>query len=243
MIASYLFATQLMQPIQSITVNGVERTFQIIVPKTKMANLPVIFGFHGHGGGIRNASLSFALQRRWPEAVVVYMQGLPTKGMTDPEGKKRGWQQAVGEYEDRDIKFFDAVYEKVVKENSVDKRRVFSMGHSNGARFSFVLWEARPDLFKGFGISGSPVQFKTTLKPKPMFQLTGETDPIVKPVGQYLTTERLIKSNGLDKDKAIKDGYKTTYPGQFPIVTWIHPGGHNFPADGADAMIEFLKSQ
>lgn len=242
MTALLFLSAQLVPPFQHIDVNGVDRTYVVFTPKETNKDAPLIFGFHGHGGGIRNAAFSFSLQRRWPEAVVVYMQGLPTKGMTDPEGKKAGWQQNVGEYEDRDLKFFDAVYAKVTKDHSIDKSHVFSMGHSNGGRFSYVLWDSRPNIFKGFGISGSPAPFRSELKPKPVFTITGETDPIVKPQGQYLSIEKIIKINGLDKSKAVKEGYKTTYPGAIPVVTWIHPGGHNFPSDGADEMIKFLKS-
>lgn len=47
----------------------------------------------GHHGGSRQASRSFQMHSEWPEAIVVYMQGLPTPGQwTDPDGKKPGWQ-------------------------------------------------------------------------------------------------------------------------------------------------------
>ncbi len=48
--------------------------------------------------------------KHWPEAIVVYMQGLNTPGaLTDPDGKRPGWQKTFGDQGDRDLKFFDAV--------------------------------------------------------------------------------------------------------------------------------------
>src|SRR5262245_17824515 len=71
---------------------------------------PLVFGFHGHGGSMQNAARSFKIHEVWPEAVVVYLQGVPTPGrLTDPDGKRAGWQAAAGDHEDRDLKFFDVV--------------------------------------------------------------------------------------------------------------------------------------
>jgi SAM-dependent methyltransferase len=54
---------------------------------------PLFFAFHGHGGNMRQADRSFSYQAQWPEAVIVYPQGLPTPGqLTDPEGKRNGWR-------------------------------------------------------------------------------------------------------------------------------------------------------
>src|SRR5688572_22401811 len=38
---------------------------------------PLVFVFHGRGGQVQAAAARFKLQEHWPEAVVVYMQGLP----------------------------------------------------------------------------------------------------------------------------------------------------------------------
>lgn len=45
------------------------------------------------------------------------MQGLPTKGMTDPKRKLPGWQKSPGDYADRDLKIFNAVFSTLKKEN------------------------------------------------------------------------------------------------------------------------------
>src|SRR5262245_32495941 len=94
---------------------------------------PLVFVFHGHGGSAQQASRSMAMHEQWPEAVVVYLQGLPTPGrLTDPEGRRNGWQAAVGDEGDRDLKFFDTALAVLKAERTIDARRIYAMGHSNG---------------------------------------------------------------------------------------------------------------
>lgn len=93
----------------------------IFKPLKETRAAPVVFGFHGHGGNARNAARSFRMHELWPEALVVYMQGIPTPGpLTDPEGKRNGWQHNAGEQEDRDFKFFDAVLARVRQDYKID---------------------------------------------------------------------------------------------------------------------------
>ena len=91
----------------------------------------------------------FAYHKHWPEAIAVYMQGLNTPGvLTDPEGKRPGWQKRVGDQNDRDLKFFDAVLATLKKDYRVDEKRVYATGHSNGGAFTYLLWAARGDVLR-----------------------------------------------------------------------------------------------
>ncbi|HLP76155.1 MAG TPA: esterase, partial [Candidatus Paceibacterota bacterium] len=98
-----------------LTVEGVSRESLIYVPTTAASTpTPVVFVFHGHGGTAGNAARSFDIQKYWPDAIVVYPQGLKTPGqITDPEGNRTGWQAKVGNQNDRDMKFFDALLAKL----------------------------------------------------------------------------------------------------------------------------------
>ncbi len=139
------------------TIDGVTREALIYIPATATTNAaPVVFAFHGHGGSMKNAAKMFGYQTIWPEAIVVYMQGLNTPGqLTDPEGKKPGWQKSVGDQGDRDLKFFDAVLASLTKDYRVNKRRVYSTGHSNGGGFTYLLWTARGEQFAAFAPSAA----------------------------------------------------------------------------------------
>ena len=81
-----------------LTVDGVARSGFVYTPSTaKETPAPVVFVWHGHGGTAQNAARSFAMYQHMPEAISVYLQGLNTPGqLTDPEGKKPGWQHAAG---------------------------------------------------------------------------------------------------------------------------------------------------
>ena len=165
----------------TLTVDGADRTALVFAPDSAAkTSSPLVFGWHGHGGGSRQASLSFRMHQVWPEAVVVYAQGLPTKGKTDPEGKKPGWQQGPNDYEGRDLKFFDALLAHLKRTYKIDPDRIYAMGHSNGGRFTDLLWAERGDVFAAFGPSGSPaIGLAYKLKPRSAFHVAGEQDPPV----------------------------------------------------------------
>ena len=71
-----------------LMVDGVNREALIYAPSgAGPTSCPVVFVFHGHGGSSRQVARSLAISREWPEAISVYMQGLPTPGqLTDPDG-------------------------------------------------------------------------------------------------------------------------------------------------------------
>src|SRR5437667_8588175 len=75
-------------------VDGVQREALVFEPAKKTADkVPLVFDFHGHGGTAKQAARTHHVHEAWPDALVVYMQGLNTPGkLTDPEGKKSGWQ-------------------------------------------------------------------------------------------------------------------------------------------------------
>jgi len=76
------------------TVDGVKREALIYAPAdAKTTASPVVFAFHGHGGNMNQAAKKFNFQKLWPEAIVVYMQGLdtparsPTRKASGPDAK------------------------------------------------------------------------------------------------------------------------------------------------------------
>ena len=183
------------------TVDGVKREALVRVPSPKGETLsPVVFVFHGHGGTMRSATRSQPVHELWPEAIVVYMQGLPTPGpLTDPEGKRAGWQHAAGEQGDRDLRFFDAVLAGLRAERKVDDKRIYSTGHSNGGGFTYLLWATHRDVFAAFGPSASAAgRSVAQLRPAPVIHIAGENDELVKFAWQQRMIEALIRINQCD---------------------------------------------
>src|SRR5258706_10476239 len=130
-------------------VDGVVREALVYTPPSAATkSTPIVFAFHGHGGSMTNAARMFGFHSRWPEAIIVYMQGLNTPGrLTDPKGEKPGWQRTVGDQSDRDLKFFDAVLASLKQDYRVDSKRLYATGHSNGGGVTYLLPAAPADPF------------------------------------------------------------------------------------------------
>ena len=134
------------------TIDGTQREALVFAPSQPSAKAPLIFGFHGHGGSMRTASMAMNFQNVWPQAVVVYMNGIPTPSRLDAAGKLPGWQQEPRQFGDRDLKFFDAVLATVRGKFAIDDKRVYVSGFSNGAIFSLLLWAQRGNELAGIGV-------------------------------------------------------------------------------------------
>ena len=238
------FAAEALQEME-FKVDGVKRTALVYAPapaRTKPA--PVVFVFHGHGGNARQVAHSFAMDRDWPEAISVYMQGLNTPGqLTDPQGGRPGWQAAAGDQGDRDLKFFDGVLARLKQEFQVDARRVYATGHSNGGGFTYLLWLTRGDVLAAVAPSSAAARYANQLKPKPAMHLAGEDDPLVKFSWQKLTIEAIRKVNGCAATGEPWEKRCTIYPSKdgTPVVTFIYPGGHAFNADAPALIVKFFR--
>lgn len=229
------------------TVDGVVREALVYVPPSAQTNAaPVIFAFHGHGGSMQNAARLFSFHTRWPEAIVVYPQGLNTPGrLTDLEGKKPGWQSGAGDQGDRDLKFFDIVLASLQHDFKVDAKRLYATGHSNGGGFTYLLWAKRGERFAAVAPSAAVApKSMPKLKPKPVLHVAGEKDTLVKYEWQRQTMDALRKLNQCSEGQPwMGENGCTLYPSKLdaPVVTFIHPGTHQFPANAPDLIVKFFK--
>lgn len=236
------------------TIDGTPRQALLHVPKTAGAtSAPVVFVFHGHGGGMQGVARSFRVHELWPEAIVVYPQGLNTPGrLTDPEGKKPGWQSSAGAQGNRDLKLFDQMLATVTQEHRGDPKRVFATGHSNGGGFTYLLWSERGDRLAAVAPSASAalqlsLNRTQPLPPKPVLHLAGRQDALVKFAWQETTMAAIRKSNGCGEGRPWPAHTNATLyapsPGGqgAPVVTYIHPGGHEFPKAAPELIVAFFR--
>ena len=233
-----------------LTVDGVARSGFVYAPAAaKEKPTPVVFVFHGHGGNALQAGRSFAMHKHWPEAISVYLQGLNTPGrLTDPEGKKPGWQHGAGAEGDRDLKLFDAVLAHLKESYKVDAKRVFSTGHSNGGGFTYLLWQTRPDVFCAMAPSAAAsarMAAASAFKPKPAMHIAGTNDALVKYAWQEMAMNRIKQINQCEAEGKPWAKDCTLFPSKVgaPFVAFIHQGTHKFPEEAPALIAKFFKEQ
>jgi len=119
----------------SVRVSGLERTYRVFVPNRLPEKAPVVFVFHG---GLVNGA-GVARQTRFDEEasrrgfIAVYPDGI---GRTWNAGTCCGLSNRLGV---DDVAFVSSLLDKLTRRYSVDRRRVFATGISNGGLFSYFL--------------------------------------------------------------------------------------------------------
>jgi polyhydroxybutyrate depolymerase len=229
------------------TVDGSKRQALVFSPKptTSAIKHPVVFAFHGHGGNMQAASQGMHFQTLWPEAIVVYPQGLPTSTPVDQPGMYPGWQTEAGQHGDRDLKFFDAMLATIRQKFSVDESRIYSTGFSNGGVFSYLLWAARGTIIAAIGECAGRLYPSTHPgDPRSVLAIAGQADT-VDPFAlqqQSIETARQV-------DNATGAGQPcgpvcTLFPSttHTPVMTFIHPGGHVYPPWASQAIVKFFEA-
>ena len=227
------------------TVDGTKRQALVFAPNigSTQEKLPLLFAFHGHGGNMRVFANLAALQTHWPQAIVVYPQGLPTVSKTDPRGVQPGWQRLAGQDSNRDLKFVDAMLATFRDHYHADERRTYAAGFSNGAIFSLLLWLERSDAFAGFAIAAGaldPAQHLTA--PKSVLQIAGSSDPLVTlpDAEKTISEERRVDGAG-GSGQDCGEGCTLYRGNHVNVKVLVHSGGHIYPPRAAEQTVEFFR--
>lgn len=226
-------------------IEGARRLAVVYEGRAKQEKSPVVFVFHGHGGNARNAQRRLNFHDAWKGALVVYMEGAPgVIGITDRLGERNGWQKNIGDLNDRDVKFFDEVLKKLSKDYKIDGKRIYAVGHSNGARFVHVLWAMRAERLAAIcSVAAQGGLMVKDAAPVSVWMSIGENDPIVPARGQKLSIPIVQSVLKVDEKQGKTDGEMTTYKGtkNTELVVEIRNAGHEFPQNSIPKMVEFFK--
>jgi len=217
-------STVLAQRKQIVTwkVDRETRRAMLYTPSAKSPNgkTPLVFSFHGRGDTIENFEYT-DMHVAWPEAMVVYFQGLPGGRALQP-----GWQNEKGDDNDRDLKLVDAALAALREKYTIDEDRVYSTGFSNGANFTYLLWAERADVFAAFAPVAAMLRLSVRPKqPKPVFHVAGMKDTQIPFAAQKDAIEIARRVNG----------------GVAPVLTWFHPGGHEYPRTTSAQIAQFFR--
>jgi polyhydroxybutyrate depolymerase len=218
-------------------VDGVTRQAILYSPSKPNGKVPLVFSFHGHGDTAVNFE-GVGLQDAWPEAVIVYPQGLASSRDGAP-----GWQNEPGLDGDRDLKFVDQAIAELHRTFPIDDSRVYATGFSNGARFSYLLWAVRPNVFAAFGpVAGMLAPSLTLHEPKPVVHIAGQQDRTNAFAVQMQSIELAKRVNGVSgKGKSCGHDCMLYAGNGAPVMTMIHPGGHIYPEGTSELIVRFFK--
>ena len=208
---------------------------------TEKTSAPLVFVFHGFTGSGVHAAAAYRIHREWPEATIIYPQGLEVNLLNR---KGPGWQIAVGMQGDRDLKFYDAMLEKARKDYGIDPKRVYTTGMSNGAIFSYVLLTARSStLAAAAPVAGlAPMAFRSA-PAAPIMIIHGTGDELLRFPQAERSRDLAIANNKASKaTKEWAKGY-TLYPGEGgkDVIFHQHDGGHDWPKDASAHIVKFFK--
>lgn len=237
------------------TIEGVTREALVHSPSGGTSTAaPIIFAFHGHSGtDIGFADKGFELS--WPEAIVVYPQGLPTTSHSDPTAQQTGWQHAVGEVnprtgiKDQDLKFFDAMLSTFKQKYIVNASQVFAHGWSNGSEFIYdVLWATRGDQLTALAPAAGTLNAVSGKKPLPVIHTAGTSDKSVSFSLQQRSVQNVrtldqCSSTGSTWASGASGTLGTHYasPINNPVVFLQYNGPHSYPSTVPPLIVKFFK--
>jgi polyhydroxybutyrate depolymerase len=234
------------------TIDGVQRKAIVFAPtptSTGAVKHPLIFAFHGHGGHAQGTALQMHLQTVWPQAIVVYPQGLnsPGTGPVDPAGTKPGWQIKVGDSNNRDLKLFDAMLATMKQHYKVDLRRIYTTGFSSGGVFSYLLWAERGKTIAAVGeVAGRLDDSETPATPRAVLAIAGKLDTTDLYAIQVASIERARAADHATGAGVACGPICTFYASpagtNTPVQTLIHAGGHVYPPWAPVQIVKFLKA-
>ena len=223
--------------VATFTVDGMARRAFVYAPPVALGGrLPVVFAFHGRGDDIENFE-HVDLHVAWPEAIVVYFQGLDNRGVP-------GWQVERGQDGDRDLKLVDVALASLRERYSIDENRIYATGFSNGAAYTFLLWAERADVFAAYAVVAG--RLRPSVQPKvrrPMLHVAGVSDPQVTYADQRAAMVTAIGINGV-RNESERCGNGCMIYGRStptPVMTWIHQGGHEYPRGTSERIVEFFR--
>jgi polyhydroxybutyrate depolymerase len=168
-------------PERSLDVEGVSRTYRVHSPSGQKAGvaLPLLFAFHGAGGTSDSISRLTRLDEVADRAgfFVVYPQGIENRWN---DGRETGTALAKV----NDVGFVRALLARLETDYTVDRRRVYATGFSNGAFFTQRLaCEMASQIAAVAAVSGQLSQYLSTAckpaRPISVLLVHGTADPVV----------------------------------------------------------------
>ncbi|MDX8338400.1 PHB depolymerase family esterase [Draconibacterium sp. IB214405] len=206
--AEFSFAQRWTETMQ-VDVDGLERTYELFVPEDydEGKNYPVVFILHGGGGRAG----------RMPHFTRYRFNDLATRDgfiAVYPNGYKKGWNDGdrdtlavARRLNIDDVGFFDVMIDDLDKKLSIDKKRIFACGISNGGFMVQRLALERSEVFKAIGVVAANMsedqQKMVPENPVSVLFICGTADPLVPYNGGPVMVLKQKRGEVVSVDKSV----------------------------------------
>ena len=149
---------------------------------------------------------------------------------------------------DTDPGFFDDLYADLEANLCFDIRKVFAVGHSNGAGMSHTLGCKRGNILRAIGpVAGSLTDYENLIGQVAVMQIHGSNDNIFPVESIRPTRDYWIAINGCNTEEPEEGMHSTcvAYSGcdsGFPVQYCEHSGGHEWPDFASSAIWGFFQN-
>ena len=174
----------------NITFDGVARNFIVYLPSgyNNSGKMPLIFAIHGGSGtpeGMINIANFKTIADR-DKVVLVY-----------PEGVQKNWNDgrptAPNQLGINDVGFFNQMCDYMINNYSVDVKKIYATGISNGGFMSTRLGCELSNRIAAIAVNAATIEATTIApnckpnRPVPALYIHGTTDPLVPFLGGQIT--------------------------------------------------------
>lgn len=202
-------------PINKVEVNGTTRQYDVYAPEgitsSESSKVGVVISLHGASNDYWNGRVDFnsiaeaEKNNDNKKFVVVYPRGL----MRQLRGQERGWDSYTEDGVE-DVEFFKAIVTELKKTYTVDDKRIYLAGFSNGGMMAYKAAYQAGDFFAAFAsVAGYPVNeshlYHAGSQPTPFIHIQGKADQIFS---------------------------ESTYPSSVIVHNMIYRNGSNFTSLG-----------
>jgi polyhydroxybutyrate depolymerase len=214
-LAAILVATVLASPAlaDTISINGVTRTFTAQLPDAKPAPLVIVLHGNTQTGEDMVTRTSWPMVARRERFGVVFPDGL-NRAWADLRPNDKRALRAPPEGTD-DVAFIAKLVEKYVTDGSADPRRIYVTGVSNGGAMTMTMVCQRADLFTAaasviMNLTDDSASACHPSRPVPMLMMNGTADPLIPYQG------------GRGTSRFAADGFWST---EKTLAFWQHANG------------------
>lgn len=204
---------------EALKFGGLDRSYLLVIPKNpKPGPLPVVIALHGVTSNARSMATITEIQKYADRDGFI---GVVPNGSGGLSGWNAGWIDLSGAKAD-DVGFIRTILDRTEGELPIDKKRVFVIGHSNGAFLANKVAAEMSDRIAAFASVAGSIGLKTGAKipdpkrPVSALFIHGKADSVVSYDG---TVQALISPVSApdsaafwaQRDGAIASPVKTEY--------------------------------